>query len=306
MARVIKQGKCSFSSIDIQTSETLENRDDLVGSEGFNKLFDFFPQSEKEEGRNHRTVGASSKESIKKDQPEYKRKEAEKLIKDAKVEAQKIIEAAKKEASLLKQEAEAIVRQAKKDAEEIESTAYAIGYEQGQKDGIEIGRKQFEIGVQHLENFLKEFKEQTRGLANHYEAQMLHVTVAVAKKVLEKEVLEDESLIGRILKSALEKVIEGSSISVHMNPRDFENLTEDFINSLSSPGGNKIKIKTDNSIKRGGCMIETEFGFIDANLDSRWLGIIEEIEKILKEKTGFSLNKDIKNIDVREESISNE
>ncbi len=292
MAKVIKRGKCDFVSIDcnVNTHES-SSKIDRPNSEGFNKLLELFPKKENEES----FKGSSNKASVDVDSLN-KKEQAEEIIKNAKIEAQLILESAEEEARLLKQEAKTIIKEAKKNAEEIESTAYTLGYEQGQKDGEEIGRKQFEIGLQHLESFLKEFKKQTKELANYYEAQMVQVVLVVAKKILEKEVEEDKELISRILKSALNKAIEGSSIVVYMNPRDFENLNKEFVDALSSPGGNKIKIKIDNTIKRGGCMIETEFGLIDANLESRWLGIVEEIEKDLREKTGFSLNKNLKSL----------
>ncbi len=283
MARVIKQGRCNFSVFPAMGGSS-SNKDCEAENEDFNSLSCLLP--DKNEKHEPESSCRATQEGT----------EAEDSLAKAQEEAKRIVEEARQEAQRLKAEAEDIVATAKKNAEEIESQAYALGYEQGHKDGEEIGRKQFEIGLQHLESLVESFKEQTSQLASAYEAQMVQVCLFVAKAMVEKELATDKELIARILLEAMNKTVEGSSVRVHLNPRDFENLDEEFKARLTGPGGNRIEFKQDGKVKRGGCMIETDFGLVDATVDSRWQSVMEDIGRQLFERTEVELPSELVHI----------
>ncbi len=283
MARVIKQGRCDFSILAAQgLSISGSNGKSDSDGEDFNSLSRLLPKP----GKERQNPNSEKEEDITAD-PE----------KEARQRAAAILAEAEKEAARLKAEAEQMVLEAKKNAEEIESQAYTLGYEQGHKDGEELGRKQFHVGLQHLEKLFESFKRQTATLSSAYEAQMLQICLLVAKVIVEKEIATDRELISRVLVQALNKTIDGSSVTVHLNPRDFENLDEDILARLSGPGGNKIEFKEDAKVSRGGCMIETDFGLVDASVESRWLCLVEDVGQQLFERTGVELPKTVKKIE---------
>ncbi len=281
MARVIKQGRCSFAVFSPHSGHS--EKDGAATGENFNSLAGLVPEGKGVHG------GCQGQEDGAAEQ-------AAGVLGDAMENAERIVSGAEKRAAEIRQEAEKLIAAARKNAEQIESQAYNLGYEQGTKDGEELGRRQFEVGLQHLEKFLENFKEQTAGLSSSYEAQMLQVCLIVARKIIEKEITEDQDLIARVLVRAMDRTIEGSSITVHMNPRDFENLCEDFLSRLSTPGGNKVELKPDAKVNRGGCMIETDFGLVDASIESRWQCLLDEIEGQLFERTGVELQRELRKI----------
>jgi len=282
MARVIKQGNCRFS---VATNLASDSGDKSSGDETFNSLSKLFPESEDPKSRN-------------KVRPEREKgpKGDGNILEEARTKAERIVTEAKRQAEEIKKEAKKIVSEAKKNAEEIESQAYNLGYDQGHKDGEELGRRQFEVGLQHLEKFMESFKKQTAGLSSSYEAQMLQVSLLVARVIIEKEITDDDGLIARILKKALDKTVEGSTITVHLNPRDFENLGEDFLSRLSTPGGNRLELRPDTKVSRGGCIMETDFGLVDASLESRWQCLLDDIKSQLYERTGVELPGELRKI----------
>ncbi len=260
------------------------DKDGSLDSEDFNSLSCLLPDPEKE-------INDGAEEEVESHEDDID------PIEEARIQAKAIVEEAEREAARLKSEAEQIVAEAKKNAEEIESQAYTLGYEQGHKDGEELGRKQFQVGLQHLEKLLESFKEQTATLSRAYEAQMLQVCLFTAKSIIEKEIATDKELISRVLVQAMNKTVEGSTVTVLLNPRDLENLPDDFLAKLAGPGGNRIEFKEDPKVSRGGCMIETDFGLVDASVESRWLCLIEDIGRQLFERTGVELPKELKKIE---------
>ena len=279
MARVIKQGTCTYHFLNRQQPDSDCSREEEDSS--FNTLFCLVPADQ--------NFGSADAAGSRKAGNEDA---AEKEKSDCLAAA----EAAREEAESLKAEAENVLAAARTRAAEIESEAYAQGYEQGQKDGEEFGRRQFDVRLQHLESVLENLKKETGTLAPKYEAQMVQVCLLVAGKLLEKEIKTDGDLISRVLNASLEKAVEGSSIIVHLSPRDRENLDEEFLARLSSPGGNRIEVRANASVKRGGCLIETEFGLIDASLESRWNAMVETINQTLEEKTGVGLDDGLKRL----------
>ena len=279
MARVIKQGRCTCHFLNRYQfcPDGMQQHE----NDSFDTLFCQVPDA-----RNSGGADAGN------DQPGENKDAAERQAQDSRA----AVEAAEKEVRALKKEAEDVLAAARTRAVEIESHAYAQGYEQGQKDGEEIGRRQFSVGLQHLESVLENLKKETGSLAPKYEAQMVKVCLLVAGKLLERELTSDGDLISRVLKASLKKAVEGSSIIVHLSPRDRENLDEEFLSRLSSPGGNRIKVRENATVKRGGCLIETEFGLIDGSLESRWNAMVETINQTLKERTGVDLGDGLKRL----------
>jgi len=281
MARIIKQGSgsnCRFLAHDKKVSQPASEQEH--GS--FDTLFHLFPGKPLEEGNKGNGSGASDQDL---DPAEVERERCRAIIQAADMEAQAI-----------KAEAEEVLAAAKARAAEIESQAYSDGYEQGQKDGEDFGRKQFAVGLQHLESVLKNLRSESRRLVLEYEAQMVQTCLMVAGKLVAQEIKTDRDLISRILRIAMEKAVDGSSVTVHLNPRDKENLSDEFIEQLSGPGGNSILLKANGSVKRGGCLIETEFGLIDASIESRWQALLEEVGETLKDRTGQDLSEEVKKL----------
>ncbi len=278
MARVIKQGSCSYSFLgQRRESEPAEKKDQ---DESFNTLFCLIPSDKKADSTG--SSGESGGES--------------EVLETKKEQCRKILLEAKSQADAMKAEAEEVLAAARAKASEIESQAYSQGYEQGQKDGEELGRKQFTVGLQQLESVIEELKKQSVNLAPKYEAQMLQMCLIVAGRLVEKEIDSDKELISRVLRTSLTKAVDGSSITVHMHPRDMESLSETFLEELSTPGGNTIKVRANATVKRGGCLVETEFGLIDASLESRWKAMLEDIGETLRQRTGVELDDAVKKL----------
>ncbi len=277
MARVIKQGKCAYHFLSGDGSAQQNGTKQEEGK--FNSLSGLVPPEQDSEG----PLGVEEGSKRCQDEVEMAKRKAEALIRDAERQAQ-----------ALKSEAQETLAAAKAKASEIESQAYAQGYEQGQKDGEQLGRKQFTVGLQHLESVLENLKKESAALAIKYEAQMVQTCLIVAGRLLERQVTEDDELMARVLTASLQRAVEGSSIIVHINPRDRENLEDEFLSRLSAPGGNKIEIRANASVSRGGCLIETEFGLIDATIESRWKAMVEAINESLRERTGIETDDNIK------------
>ncbi|GEM_PF-1428542 len=306
MSRIIKKGKCKFALLDANTE--VGNTAPMDAPEGeavneseFNPFLSLLPgkeESEREERQrlerekgDHETVAVTDRSNSTQNQE----KEEKTTHSISPEELKRMAD----EANAMKREAEKILEEARKRAEEMESQAYAAGYEQGQKDGLEIGRQQYQIKIQHLDSVIQEIeKQRTELLEQENEAQMVILALAVAQKTVEAVINLDHYAIAEAVRAAVKYVAKGSAITIHLHPRDLASIQESGDISNNPLGLGKILLKENDQISRGGCIVESDFGLIDATVQSKWAAVMEEIERALKDRTGLSIPSEIKTLPV--------
>ena len=212
------------------------------------------------------------------------------LLKKIKKEADELLARARKEAEALKEESQRLLAESRKRAQELESEAYEKGFSQGKKDGEEFGRKQFEAMTNRLKRLISTLQEQGNKLGEKYESQIINLCVLIASRVIKREIETNPDVILSVVKEALSHVVEGTSLILHLNPIDAQLVEEKFKDELTAPGKHKIKINSDPKIDRGGCLLETEFGLIDATTKTRLNAIVSSIDDILRQTTGHRLD----------------
>jgi len=208
-------------------------------------------------------------------------------LEEAKKKAIQEMERAQAEAERIRSEAEEILTSARKRAEEIESRAYDQGFSQGRKDGEELGRKQYEAMAQRLKYVIEALEKQGNTIFAKYEAQIVQLTIEAAKHIVGREIKIDPSIVLECLKSAMDQVVEGSHLRIHLHPKDVELVSEFIRREQKVPGNHPIDLIPDTTIERGGCFIETEFGLVDATMESKWQAVSDAMKKILEERTGL-------------------
>jgi len=171
---------------------------------------------------------------------------------------------------------ELILRQARLKAAEIEKEAYEKGFSEGERAGRETGEKMVEAVLKQYTQTLEELKGLRRNLLTKSEREVVRLSLEVAKKVVKREVCVDEELILALVKVALSRLADQSVMTVRVNPKDCQSI----LHHRESPGHRDswhdgIKLVEDPLITRGGCLIETDSGVIDARVEEQF----REIEK---------------------------
>jgi flagellar assembly protein FliH len=68
---------------------------------------------------------------------------------------------------------------------------------------------------------------------------------------------------------ALSHVSEKSPVTIHLNPVDYGYLLEERTN-ISQREGRDVTLLADNSIERGGCLVKTDCGDVDARIEEKF------------------------------------
>ncbi|MDQ5988340.1 MAG: hypothetical protein CSYNP_04100 [Syntrophus sp. SKADARSKE-3] len=155
--------------------------------------------------------------------------------------------------------------------------SYREGYEEGLKKGAEIQREEASLMVQALTDVIKEVDSVKQSILGNAEHDIVDLAVDVAAKVIHCEVLTNRDVITAVLKDAIKGIIDKEELKIRLNPIDCRYMLEiksDFFQSVD--GVKHVVFEEDESIQRGGAIIETLFGEVDARIDKQ-LGEIKAI-----------------------------
>jgi flagellar assembly protein FliH len=155
------------------------------------------------------------------------------------------------------------------DLESIKKNAFENGLRQGEQSGLATAEQKIDaLMKRHAESML-EIGRIKSVLYSQVEREVAKLAIEVAKKIVHREIQVDRDIIQTLVHVALTHVSEKSPVTIHINPVDYNYISERQT-EISHAEGRNITLVADKSIERGGCLIETECGDIDARLEEKF------------------------------------
>jgi flagellar assembly protein FliH len=105
----------------------------------------------------------------------------------------------------------------------------------------------------------------------------------VVKKIIAVELQTNPSIIVNVLREAIDYLDSPENVTVYVNPRDVDHILEVMNNgNLTDIGTNSIKIdlKGDERVSAGGCLLESDAGSVDAQLETRTASVLNAIQEV--------------------------
>ncbi|MHB8878735.1 MAG: FliH/SctL family protein [Myxococcaceae bacterium] len=103
------------------------------------------------------------------------------------------------------------------------------------------------------------------------ENDLISLACKIAEKIIGKDLERQPEVVVDICATAIENVRHAKSMVLRVNPRDGVMLREKRPTLMSLVGrAMDISIKDDPDVEAGGCIIQTEFGTIDAQLKTQF------------------------------------
>jgi len=207
---------------------------------------------------------------------EVKRKtdEAQSLKRKAQDEADKIIEEANKKAAEIELDARASFEDERKDAEE-------EGRTEGREAGFIEGKAEVDRLVERTQTVLQRAQDKRTEILEETEQEIISLVLLIARKVIKVISESQRNVVISNVVQALRKVKGRGNIIIRVNMVDLKLTTEhtkDFINLVE--GAKSIQVVEDTSVDEGGCIIETDFGEIDARIASQLAELESKILEI--------------------------
>lgn len=170
----------------------------------------------------------------------------------------------------VKNDAEKYKMQVAKECEAIKAKA--------EKDGFAEGFVKWTEQIAQLEAEIKKVRKDL-------ETMLAPVALKAAKKIVGREIELSQDTIVDIVSTALKAVSQHKKITIWANKKDLEALDANR-NKLKQIFENleALSIKERADIAPGGCVIETEGGIINAQLENQWRVLEKAFENFMKKK----------------------
>ncbi|AGL01657.1 FliH/SctL family protein [Desulfoscipio gibsoniae] len=205
------------------------------------------------------------------------RKEAEGIKKQAQAKAAELMDSAKQKAIA---EAERIKADAARQG-------YDKGYDEGYRAALEEAGKEADKIRARAKSVLVQAEENRREKINNLREEIRDLAIDIAEKIVTKELEIKSDAVLTIAQEAIQLVSNRKYIVLWVHPEE-EEICQKHRDQLLKhlPPKAEVHIMTDETVARGGCIVETDYGKVDATLSNRWQTLLKAINEGLDAGTG--------------------
>ena len=197
--------------------------------------------------------------------------DAQRTLKEAERQKDQIIAEAEAEA-------EQIRRQANEEMEDVRTAARKKGEEEGRQEGWAEGQAEVKRLADQFHRIINAAIEKRSEIIDESETQLINLVIQIAKKVVKVISENQKNVVINNCIQAMRKLKSRGDVVIRVNLEDVKLTTQhvdDFIGMVEAV--RSITVMEDTSVDRGGCIIETDFGKIDARIASQFKEIEEKI-----------------------------
>lgn len=212
-------------------------------------------------------------------------KQADQIIKNAEdaafAEVKRQTDAAAEIKAAAEKEAEEIIAKAKAEAQQIiadaqgqrdtlEEEARRRGYDIGHEGGYSDGKAEAERLVDRMHKMLEAVMQRREEILRDTETQIVELVILMSRKVVKIISENHKNVIMANVMAALKKVRTRGEVTLRVNLEDVKLTSEhadDFIKYVEKVEG--VTVLEDSAVEKGGCIVETDFGAIDARISSQ-------------------------------------
>lgn len=213
--------------------------------------------------------------------PAQLRLEAEEFLQTAREQAAAVIAQAEAKADHLTAEAG---EKGAGLAEQAQERGFQEGYDNGYAEGRQAAQAEMHQAlldaVKKSQDIIALAEREAKDCIIAAEGKIVELAVAVARKILARELENTAEVVLSIAKKALEKVRDQEQIVLRVNSADYEPVLQNRRDLQLILGQEQaLTITPDQTIEPGSCMIESSNGTVDARVSTQF----EVLEKTLQD-----------------------
>lgn len=171
--------------------------------------------------------------------------------------------------------------------------AYELGLEEGRKYAFELSTQTIDQRINDLDKLIQEIKDLKSMLVSQNEAHIVKLSFYMAKKIAMAEINEKPDYVLNVIRQAILLSQSEEQVTVRVPAVQFEFLEEvkkeanrefEFLK--------KVTFEPNDDMTIGGCVIQTNYGEVDARLEERvqslWDKVLEVTPKVTDKISGES------------------
>ena len=166
--------------------------------------------------------------------------------------------------------AKTMLQEAEKKSREIYEEAYAKGFRHGQSAGETKVLEEAKDLLDYLKHLAQAVAVSQEEIIVSTEESIGKLALEIAGKIIRREIQMDESVVQGIVCESLKAIKSGNSIKLRVSVQDVDRIRHQkdvILQTVNHVTG--FEIIEDPGIEQGGCVVETDFGIVDARIYSQ-------------------------------------
>lgn len=158
------------------------------------------------------------------------------------------------------------------DVEALQQAARQAGYHDGYRDGLaaleNFKRSYAQQMTAQIGGFLEALQAQTQALDEPMAHSLMAAAMGLARQIVRAELQTHPALIAEVAKDTVAAITGAAQrLELHVHPDD-RPLVEQGAGELLSRRA--VTLVDDGHLTRGGCVLRSEVGQVDAQVETRW------------------------------------
>jgi flagellar assembly protein FliH len=145
--------------------------------------------------------------------------------------------------------------------ESARKAGFAEGLARGQKEGRDAAAKQHQVQLSQLQSTVSQMLVYRASIRTEVEREVVDLAFAAARRILRREATLDRAAAAGIVRSCMDEKSNSEVTRVLVHPDDLEQVRLNV--------GPEIEVAASKEVARGGALLETTNGVLDARIDSQ-------------------------------------
>ncbi|MBS4000064.1 MAG: hypothetical protein KGZ71_06250 [Desulfobulbaceae bacterium] len=163
--------------------------------------------------------------------------------------------------------------------------AYDKGFQDGQESSGAAYEKELNdhrTWIKSVHTILEKMRSEFSDEILLLEKSSIKVAIIITEHLIQREIERDNNIIFQLVRKAINSIDEESIMKLSVNPEDYEILNTQRPKLFNNKNlARTIEISPDEDVDRGGCILHTDAGIVDARISTQ----LESISMIIEEET---------------------
>jgi flagellar assembly protein FliH len=169
-----------------------------------------------------------------------------------------------------REQAESIVNAALAEADRIREVARAEGYESGRRAAEVEAAERFESAFAALGEAVVQAREMRARTADEVERHAVDLGLQIAEKALAGAIAAEPQRVVDVVRGALRCLVERERVVILVNPEDLQAVRDAVGDLVLSLGGiEHCEVQEERRVERGGAVVRSATGEIDADVSTK-------------------------------------
>jgi len=146
-----------------------------------------------------------------------------------------------------------------------ERDAFAKGFAQGERAGADAAAARGDAMLRRLAQTFEEMASLRATMIQKTERQVVQLALAIAARVIHREVNLDRELLVAMARVALDRLGDASSATIRLHPDEHAAI----VTLRGGEADGAVRLVADPVVARGGCLVQSDFGQIDVSVDAQ-------------------------------------